>query len=135
MARVEGMTCPNIARQLGVSKATVERDISTALRHCYRALADQGKKIMSANRPIPDSGIRVSGQILDQAIDWTLKMRFNTPDEKTRQEFKAWLEGDSRNPGGMAAVAKPPTRGLTFCRGPILQIFLKPLKKKNAPGA
>lgn len=41
MARVEGMTCPSIARHLGVSRATVERDIATALRHCYKALADQ----------------------------------------------------------------------------------------------
>lgn len=44
MARVEGVTCPCIARQLGVSKATVERDIATALRHCHRALIHQGNR-------------------------------------------------------------------------------------------
>jgi len=37
LARVEGMTCPAIAKHLGVSQATVERDIAEALRHCYRA--------------------------------------------------------------------------------------------------
>jgi len=37
MARVQGMPCPAIARHLGVSLATVERDIAGALRHCYRA--------------------------------------------------------------------------------------------------
>jgi RNA polymerase sigma-70 factor (ECF subfamily) len=44
LARVEGMTCPCIARHLGVSKATVERDIAAALRHCYRALISQGNQ-------------------------------------------------------------------------------------------
>jgi RNA polymerase sigma factor (sigma-70 family) len=34
-ARLEGMTCPQIAERLGVSLATVERYIGTALRHCY----------------------------------------------------------------------------------------------------
>lgn len=38
LARVQGMTCPAIARHLGVSRATVERDIAGALRHCYRAV-------------------------------------------------------------------------------------------------
>ncbi len=37
-ARLEGMTCPDIARRLGVSRATVERDIAGALRHCHRAI-------------------------------------------------------------------------------------------------
>ena len=37
LARIEGMTCPAIARHLGVSRATVERDIAGALRHCYRS--------------------------------------------------------------------------------------------------
>ncbi|NDY71105.1 hypothetical protein DO021_06025 [Desulfobacter hydrogenophilus] len=41
--------------------------------------------------------IRVPEKILEQAIDWTLKIRFNTPDEKTRQAFKHWLELDIRN--------------------------------------
>jgi RNA polymerase sigma-70 factor (ECF subfamily) len=34
-ARLEGLTCPEIAQRLGVSLATVERYIATALRHCY----------------------------------------------------------------------------------------------------
>jgi RNA polymerase sigma-70 factor (ECF subfamily) len=38
LARVEGMTCPCIARHLGVSQSTVERDIAAALRHCHQAL-------------------------------------------------------------------------------------------------
>lgn len=45
LARVEGMTCPCIARHLGVSQATVERDIAAALRHCYRALVSQDNKL------------------------------------------------------------------------------------------
>jgi DNA-directed RNA polymerase specialized sigma24 family protein len=34
-ARLEALTCPQIAERLGVSLATVERYIATALRHCY----------------------------------------------------------------------------------------------------
>ncbi|MEJ0004232.1 MAG: sigma-70 family RNA polymerase sigma factor [Pararobbsia sp.] len=34
-ARLEGLTCPEIARRLGVSLATAERYVATALRHCY----------------------------------------------------------------------------------------------------
>lgn len=37
LARLEGMTCPRIAERLGVSLATVERDIAGALRRCHRA--------------------------------------------------------------------------------------------------
>jgi RNA polymerase sigma-70 factor (ECF subfamily) len=33
-ARLEGLTCPEIAERLGVSLATAERYIATALRHC-----------------------------------------------------------------------------------------------------
>ncbi|MFJ5444934.1 sigma-70 family RNA polymerase sigma factor [Methylobacillus methanolivorans] len=35
MAQLDGLTCPQIAQQLGVSLATVERYIAKALRHCY----------------------------------------------------------------------------------------------------
>lgn len=34
-AQLEGLTCPQIAERLGVSLATAERYIATALRHCY----------------------------------------------------------------------------------------------------
>ncbi|MBK4989194.1 sigma-70 family RNA polymerase sigma factor [Pseudomonas sp. S36] len=36
LAKLDGMKCPLIAERLGVSLATVERDIAKALRHCYR---------------------------------------------------------------------------------------------------
>ena len=45
LARVEGMTCPGIARRLGVSLSTIERDISCALRHCHRVLFNDGKGV------------------------------------------------------------------------------------------
>ncbi len=35
LAQLEGLTCPQIAARLGVSRATVERDLAKALRHCY----------------------------------------------------------------------------------------------------
>jgi RNA polymerase sigma factor (sigma-70 family) len=35
LAQLDGMTCPQIARELGVSLATVERYIAKALRACY----------------------------------------------------------------------------------------------------
>ncbi|MET3458877.1 RNA polymerase sigma-70 factor (ECF subfamily) [Pseudomonas kilonensis] len=35
-ARLDGLTCAQIAEKLGVSRATVERDLATALQHCYR---------------------------------------------------------------------------------------------------
>lgn len=35
MAQLDGLTCPQIAQQLGVSLSTVERYIAKALRHCY----------------------------------------------------------------------------------------------------
>ncbi|EJE53867.1 RNA polymerase sigma factor, sigma-70 family [Acidovorax sp. CF316] len=34
-AQLEGLTCPQIAKRLGVSLATAERYVATALRHCY----------------------------------------------------------------------------------------------------
>lgn len=36
MARLEGMSCPAIARHLQVSLSTVERDMASALHQCYR---------------------------------------------------------------------------------------------------
>jgi RNA polymerase sigma-70 factor (ECF subfamily) len=36
-AQLDGLTCIQIAKRLGVSRATVERDISQALRICYKA--------------------------------------------------------------------------------------------------
>ncbi|HEY0685125.1 MAG TPA: sigma-70 family RNA polymerase sigma factor [Steroidobacter sp.] len=35
LAQLDGMTCPRIARELGVSLATAERYIAKALRACY----------------------------------------------------------------------------------------------------
>ncbi|MBP0599794.1 sigma-70 family RNA polymerase sigma factor [Herbaspirillum sp. LeCh32-8] len=35
MAQLDGLTCPQIARELGVSLATVERYLAKALRACY----------------------------------------------------------------------------------------------------
>ena len=35
--------------------------------------------------------------MVDAAIDWTLKMRFNVPDEETRRAFEAWLQSDVRH--------------------------------------
>ena len=36
LARLEGLTCRQTAARLGVSPATVERDLAKALRACYR---------------------------------------------------------------------------------------------------
>ena len=36
LAQLDGLTCPQIALRLGVSRATVERDLSKALHACYR---------------------------------------------------------------------------------------------------
>ncbi|WP_373559681.1 sigma-70 family RNA polymerase sigma factor [Bordetella genomosp. 10] len=36
-ARLEGISCPAIGQRLGVSLATVERDLAAALRLCYAA--------------------------------------------------------------------------------------------------
>ena len=36
LARMDGHTCPQIARQVGRSVATVERYLAQALGHCYR---------------------------------------------------------------------------------------------------
>lgn len=35
-AQLDGLTCPQIAEKLGVSRATVERDLAKALHACYR---------------------------------------------------------------------------------------------------
>lgn len=35
MAQLDGLTCPQIALQLDISRSTVERDLATALRACY----------------------------------------------------------------------------------------------------
>lgn len=36
LAQLDGLTCTQIAAKLGVSRATVERDLAKALQHCYR---------------------------------------------------------------------------------------------------
>ncbi|MFJ2982378.1 MULTISPECIES: sigma-70 family RNA polymerase sigma factor [unclassified Pseudomonas] len=36
LAQLDGLPCPRIAEQLGVSLSTVERDLAKALRHCYQ---------------------------------------------------------------------------------------------------
>ncbi|QLF93752.1 sigma-70 family RNA polymerase sigma factor [Pseudomonas sp. ABC1] len=41
LAQLEGMSCPKIAAQMGISLATVERHIALALRHCYRLAFEQ----------------------------------------------------------------------------------------------
>ncbi|MFJ4374763.1 sigma-70 family RNA polymerase sigma factor [Pseudomonas japonica] len=41
LAQLEGMSCPRIAAQLGVSLSTVERHIAKALRHCYALVFEQ----------------------------------------------------------------------------------------------
>ncbi|THF65588.1 sigma-70 family RNA polymerase sigma factor [Pseudothauera nasutitermitis] len=35
LAHLEGMTCQQVAVRMGLSRATIERHIATALRHCY----------------------------------------------------------------------------------------------------
>lgn len=35
-AQLDGLSCTQIAAKLGVSRATVERDLTKALQHCYR---------------------------------------------------------------------------------------------------
>ncbi|MGY4493575.1 sigma-70 family RNA polymerase sigma factor [Pseudomonas sp. TE3610] len=36
LAQLDGLTCAQIAEVLGVSRATVERDLAKAFQHCYR---------------------------------------------------------------------------------------------------
>jgi len=36
LAQLDGLNCPQIAERVGVSRATVERDLAKALRACYR---------------------------------------------------------------------------------------------------
>ncbi|OLS60312.1 sigma-70 family RNA polymerase sigma factor [Pseudomonas putida] len=36
LAHLDGLSCPQIAAKLEVSRATVERDLALALQHCYR---------------------------------------------------------------------------------------------------
>ena len=38
LSRLDGMSYPTIAAQLGVSLSTVEKDMAKALRHCYNVL-------------------------------------------------------------------------------------------------
>ncbi len=42
LAQLDGLTCPQIAERLGVSRATVERDLAKALQHCYRVRYVEG---------------------------------------------------------------------------------------------
>lgn len=41
LAQLEGMTCAQIATRIGVSLATAERYIASALRHCYALQFDR----------------------------------------------------------------------------------------------
>ncbi len=41
LAQLDGLTCSQIAKQLGVSRATVERDLAKALHACYRFSHEQ----------------------------------------------------------------------------------------------
>ncbi|MGH8405954.1 MAG: sigma-70 family RNA polymerase sigma factor, partial [Pseudomonas sp.] len=42
LAQLDGLTCQQIALRLGVSKATVERDLAKALHACYRLRYAEG---------------------------------------------------------------------------------------------
>ncbi|WP_161864601.1 MULTISPECIES: sigma-70 family RNA polymerase sigma factor [Pseudomonas] len=37
LAQLDGLTCPQIAERIGMSRATVERDLAKALMACYRS--------------------------------------------------------------------------------------------------
>ena len=41
LAQLDGLSCPQIAAQLGVSRATVERNLAKALLACYRLHYDE----------------------------------------------------------------------------------------------
>lgn len=41
LAQLDGLSCPEIAKRLGVSRATVERHIAQALRTCYALRFDR----------------------------------------------------------------------------------------------
>ncbi|WP_313517340.1 sigma-70 family RNA polymerase sigma factor [Pseudomonas sp.] len=42
LAQLDGLTCPQIAQRLGVSRATLERDLAKALQQCYRVRYVEG---------------------------------------------------------------------------------------------
>lgn len=42
LAQLDGLSCPKIAERLGVSRATVERDLAHALQRCYRLRYGEG---------------------------------------------------------------------------------------------
>jgi len=42
LSRLDGLSYPVIARRLGVSVSTVEKDVARALRHCYGVMMGQG---------------------------------------------------------------------------------------------
>lgn len=52
---------------------------------------------MNCRQPQPGHGDGLPEEIVEAAIDWVLKIRFNTPDEKTRQAFEDWLQSDTRH--------------------------------------
>lgn len=41
LARVEGLSYPEIARQLGISESTVYKDMRLALAHCLMAMEEK----------------------------------------------------------------------------------------------
>lgn len=42
-------------------------------------------------------GNQIPEDIVEQAIDWAIKIHFNIPDNATRKAFDAWLQSDARH--------------------------------------
>ena len=85
---------------------------------------------MSGQRQIQGHKIDVPDHILDQAIDWTLKMRFNKPDEETRQAFERWLELDIRNKEAWQQIQSS-HRGFDILPGSDILDILETVEQKH----
>lgn len=85
---------------------------------------------MSHVRQIPGGDIEVPDQILDQAIDWTLKIHFNTPDEETRQAFERWLGQDVRNKAAWMQIQSS-QQGFDILPGSDIVNILETVEKKH----
>jgi len=72
--------------------------------------------------------------MVEAAIDWTLKIRFNTPDDATKQGFEAWLRADSRHAEAWRQLQSAQEKFDALPGQKALNVLDQVAKKRNARG-
>lgn len=86
---------------------------------------------MSGANPQPcRNQYAVSNEMIEAAIRWTIRVRFNTPDDKTRRAFEAWLRSDPRHAEAWRQMESA-QKGFDVLPGPQAQTLFEKVEEKR----